>query len=91
MVMAMDIFIPPELLAESPQTGGHFLRINKYGTDTEELLLRFFELAVKHGAFLEKGMANPTAGDIAYFESSCAVDFRLDKGFIKASARSPSP
>lgn len=87
MVMAMDIFIPPELLAESPQTGGHFLRINKYGTDTEELLLRFFELAVKHGAFLEKGMANPTAGDIAYFESSCAVDFRLDKGFIKASAK----
>lgn len=87
MVMAMDIFIPPEFLSEASSAGGHFLRINKYGADTEELLLRFFELAVKHGAFLEKGMANPTAGDIAYFESSCAVGFKLDRDFIKASAK----
>lgn len=87
MNMAMDIFIPPELLSENPQTGGHFLRINKYGDDTEELLLRFFDLAVKHGAVLEKGMANPTAGDIAYFESTCAAEFRLDKDFIKSAAK----
>ena len=63
----MNISIPAELLSESTSTGGHFLRINKYGPDTEELLLRFFTLAVRRGAFLEKGMANPTAGDIAYF------------------------
>lgn len=85
--LRMNVFIPPELLAEESSAGGHFLRINKYGPDTEELLLRFFAMAVKHGAFLEKGMANPTAGDIAYFESSCASDFRLDREFIKAAAK----
>ncbi|MGN0637329.1 MAG: YceG family protein [Huintestinicola sp.] len=83
----MNILIPAELLSEELSAGGHFLRINKYGTDTEELLLRFFALAVRHGAFLEKGMANPTAGDIAYFESSCAMNFKLDRDFIKAAAK----
>ncbi|MGN1105227.1 MAG: YceG family protein, partial [Huintestinicola sp.] len=83
----MNISIPAELLSEELSAGGHFLRINKYGPDTEELLLRFFTLAVRRGAFLEKGMANPTAGDIAYFESSCASDFKLDREFIKAAAR----
>lgn len=83
----MNISIPPELLSEQLSAGGHFLRINKYCPDTEELLLRFFAMAVRRGAFLEKGMANPTAGDIAYFESSCASDFKLDREFIKAAAR----
>lgn len=85
--LIMNISIPAELLSESASAGGHFLRINKYGPDTEELLLRFFAMAVKRGAFLEKGMANPTAGDIAYFESSCASAFSLDREFIKAAAR----
>lgn len=83
----MNISVPSGLLSESSAAGGHFLRINKYGPDSEELLLSFFAMAVKRGAFLEKGMVNPTAGDIAYFESTCVSGFSLDKGFIKAAAK----
>ncbi|MBQ5332560.1 MAG: hypothetical protein J6K92_04795 [Oscillospiraceae bacterium] len=83
----MNITNPEELLSEAAGAGGHFLRINKYSPQTEELLLRFFAMSVKHGAFLEKGMANPTAGDIAYFESTSVNGFTLDREFIKSAAK----
>lgn len=83
----MNISISLELLSEASGSGGHFLRINKYSPDTEDLLLKFFALAVRHGAFLEKGMVNPTAGDIAYFESTSVHGFVLDREFIKSAAK----
>ena len=72
-----------ELLAENESSGGRFYRITRWGADTEELLTGFLALAVKKGAFLEKGMANPSAGDIAYFESGYTQDFRMEKGYIR--------
>ncbi|MCI7768101.1 MAG: YceG family protein [Oscillospiraceae bacterium] len=83
----MNISNASELLSEASGAGGHFLRLNKYSTDSEELLLRFFTMAVRHGAFLEKGMANPTAGDMAYFESTSVNGFALDREFIRAAAK----
>ncbi len=72
-----------ELLAENESSGGRFYRITRWGADTEELLTGFLALAVKKGAFLEKGMANPSAGDIAYFENGYTQDFRMEKGYIR--------
>ena len=78
-----NINIPDDLLCDNVMRNAYILRLDSYNDNVQSFLYDYFQMVIKKGVFLEKGLSPVTASDIEYFNDKFS-NFTLDTAFIRS-------
>ncbi len=77
-----DFFIKLEGRREK---GTYFYRINGTNEEIHRFIRKYYDAARVNGVILEGRIANPSEGNLSYYEEIMGREFRMEPGFVTAA------
>ena len=68
--------------SERKPKGVYFYRVNSYDETILEFIRKYYDLAKREGAIIDKNIENPTADNIAYFNEIIGDKYVHGPGFM---------
>lgn len=78
-------------LSSRREKGVFFCRISGYSDEIGSFIKKYYNEAARRGVVIEGRIPNPDEGNLAYYEETMGMEFRLDPGFIAQSLRKWMP
>ena len=73
------------VLSKRTELGIYFYRLNGISPEVSQFIDKYYDAAQKSGVIIEGKIANPTEGNLSYYEEMMGMDFQMSVGFIAAS------
>lgn len=79
-----DYFIE---LSKRKEKGVYFYRINGTSEEIKRFLYKYYDAAGESGVIIEGKIANPTEGNLSYYNEMMGTDFQMSVEFISAGLK----
>jgi len=74
-------------LSKRKEKGVFFYRINGISEEVRSFLCKYYDSARKQGVIIEGRIANPTEGNLSYYNEIMGMDFKMEESFIDMSLK----
>ena len=74
-------------LSKRKEKGVFFYRINGISEEVRSFLCKYYDSARKQGVIIEGRIANPTEGNLSYYNEIMGMDFKMEESFIDTSLK----